>query len=102
MARSWVLIHRLVAIILLALILVHYPKTDWRTQCDAKLSARLDFYTIFLIARSCDGGLAGSPASHLGLDVGFGEGHAWRAAVDNGADRETVGLSIAADCKSVP
>lgn len=95
MAGSWVLVHGLVAVVLLALILVHDPNTNWRAQCDSELCARLDFDAILLIAGCCDGRLAGSTACHLGLNVTLGESHAWWAAVDDGAHGKTVGFAIA-------
>ena len=100
MTRSWVQVHRLVAIVLLALVLVHNPQANWCAQCDAKLGARLDFYSVFLVARSRDCRLAWSSTSHLRLDVVFSEGHARWAAVDDGADRKAMGLAIAVDCQN--
>lgn len=95
MAGPWVLVHGLVAIVLLALVLIHDPDTNWRAQCDSKLCAGLNFDAILLVSGCCDGRLAGSAARHLGLNVTFGESHAWRAAVDDGANGKTVGFAIA-------
>jgi hypothetical protein len=95
MTWSRVHIHCLVAIVLLALVLVHDPEANWSAQCDTELGTGLYLDTILLVARCGDGGLAWSAARHLRLDIGVCEGHAWRAAVDNGADREAMGLAIA-------
>lgn len=95
MTWPWVQVHGLVAIILLALVLIHDSEANWCAQCDAELSARLDLYAILLIARRCYGGLARSSAGHLRLNIGFCEGHARWAAVDNGSNREAVGFAIA-------
>lgn len=62
---------------------------------DAILGARLDLDAVLLVSRRGDGRLARAAACHLRLDVGFGQGHARRAAVDDAADGATVGLSIA-------
>lgn len=100
MTRSWVLVHGLVAVVLLALILVHDLDANWCAQCDAELRARLNLDAILFISRGRDCRLAGSPARHLWLDVGFSEGHARGAAVDDGADTEAVGFAIARACQS--
>jgi hypothetical protein len=88
-------VHSLVSIVLGALVLVHDLNADRCAQCDAKLGAGLDLDLVLLISRSCDRGLSGTPARHLGLNVGFGELHTRRAAVDDGADAEAVRLAIA-------
>jgi hypothetical protein len=93
--RPWVEIHCLVAIVLLALILVHDSETNWGAQCDAELGAGLYLDAILLVAWCGDGGLTWSAARHLRLDVVVGEGHAGRTAVDDGTNREAVGLAIA-------
>lgn len=95
MARSGVKVHSLVAIILLALVFVHDPDTNWGTQCNTELCARLNLHAIFLVSWGCDRGLTGAAASHLGLDVALREGHTRRAAIDDGTYTEAVGLSIA-------
>lgn len=84
MTGSWVHIHRLVAIVLLALVLVHDPETNWCAKGDTKLRARLDLHTILLVSGCSYGGLAWSAARHLGLDVSVCESHAWWASVDDG------------------
>lgn len=95
MTWSRVHVHCLVAIVLLALVLVHDSEANRSTQRDSKLGARLYLNTVLLVAGRRDGGLTWSAASHLGLNVGICEGHAWRAAVDNGAHREAMRLAIA-------
>ena len=95
MAGSWVLVHGLVAVILLALVLVHDPDANWSAQCNAELCTGLDLHAVLFVAGSCDSGLAGSAARHLGLNVILGEGHTRRAAVNYGADGKTVGFTIA-------
>ncbi len=95
MARSRVHVHSLVAVVLLALVLVHDPDANGGAQCDAEFCARLDLDAVLLIAGGCNGGLTRSAARHLRLDVIFGQGHARRATVDDGADGKTVGFAIA-------
>lgn len=89
-ARTRVEVHGAVAVILRPLVLVHDPHANGRSQRDAKLGAGLDFHTILLVARGGDCALARPTAGHLGLDVGLGELHARRAAVDNATDGEAV------------
>ena len=95
MARPWVDIHSLVSIILLPLVLVHDAHANRRSQRNAKLSARLDFHPVLLIAGSCDCALTRSSARHLGLDVRLCEGHARRAAIHYAPHRQAVGLAVA-------
>jgi hypothetical protein len=95
MAGSWVHVHCLVAVVLLPLVLVHDSETDRRAQCDAKLGTGLYLDAIFLITWGRYGGLARSSARHLGLDIVVCEGHAWRAAIDNGTNRQAMRLAIA-------
>jgi hypothetical protein len=89
-ARAWVQVHRLIAIVLLPLVLVHDAQANWRAQCNAKLGTRLDLDAVLLVARGGDSRLTRSPARHLRLDVVVCEGHTWRAAVDDGADGEAM------------
>jgi hypothetical protein len=95
MARPRVHIHRLVAIILFPLVLIHDPQPNWCTQSDAKLGTRLYLYAILLVTGGCNGGLAWPPARHLRLNVVVGEGHARWAAVDDGTNGEAVRFAIA-------
>ena len=100
MTRPGVHVHGLVAVVLGALILVHDPDANGCTQRDAKLSTRLDLDLILFISRCCDCGLSGASSCHLGLDVGFSKGHTRRAAINDGANAEAVGLAIAGGCQS--
>lgn len=93
--RAGVQVHGGVAIVLGALVLVEDEHADGRAQGDAAFGSGLNLNTVFFVARGRDGGLAGAAAGHLRLDVGLGEGHARRAAVDYAADRAAVGLAIA-------
>jgi hypothetical protein len=95
MAGSWVHVHRLVAVVLLPLVLVHNSETNGRAQRDAKLGTGLYLHAIFLITRSRYGRLARSSTRHLGLDVVVCKGHAWRATIDNGTNRQAMRLAIA-------
>ena len=95
MAGPGVQIHCLVSVVLFALVLVHDPDANGRTQRDAKLGAGLDLYAVLLVARCCDGRLSGSTSCHLRLNVILREAHARRAPVDDGTDAEAVGLAIA-------
>jgi len=97
MAWPGVHVHGLVAVVLLPLVLIHDPQTNWRAQCNAKFGARLYLHPVLLVPRRGYGRLAWSAARHLGLDVVVCESHAWRAPVDNGADGETVRLAIRRD-----
>ncbi|KAL8931519.1 MAG: hypothetical protein Q9216_007174, partial [Gyalolechia sp. 2 TL-2023] len=62
---------------------------------DAELGAGLDLDFVFFVAGGGEGALAGTSAGHLGLDVGFCEGEAWWAAIDDAANGEAVGFAIA-------
>ncbi|KAL9576263.1 MAG: hypothetical protein Q9212_007246, partial [Teloschistes hypoglaucus] len=64
---------------------------------EAEFGAGLDLDTVFFVAGSGEGGLAGAAAGHLRLDVGFGEGKAGGAAIDDAADGETMGFAIAVE-----
>lgn len=95
MAGTRVQVHCAAAVILGPLVLIADHHTNWGAQCNPELCARLDLDTVLLIARGCQGALAGTAAGHLGLDVVLGELHAGRAAVDDTADRAAVRLAIA-------
>lgn len=97
MAWPGIHIHGLIAVVLGALVLIHDANADRCAQCDAELSTRLDLNLVLLISRSCDRGLSGTAACHLGLDIGFGKLHTRRAAVNDGANTEAVGLAIAGE-----
>ena len=58
-----------------------------------KLGARVDGDAVLLVARGGDGRLARAAAVELGLDVGFGEGEARRAVLDDAGDGLAVRLS---------
>lgn len=88
-------VHGGVAVVLGALVLVEDEHADGGAQGDAGLGAGLDLHAVLFVARGRDGGLAGAAAGHLRLDVGLGEGHAGRAAVDDAADGAAVGFAIA-------
>ena len=95
MTRSGVHIHSLVTVVLWSLILVHDLDTNGRAQCQAELSTRLDLDLVFLISRGCNRRLTRSSSCHLGLDVGFSEGHTGRATINDGTDAEAVRFAIA-------
>lgn len=84
-----------VAVVLGALVLVEHAQANRGAEGDAELGARLDLDAVLLVSRRGDGRLAGAAACHLRLDVGFGQGHAGRAAVDDAADGAAVGFTIA-------
>lgn len=88
-------VHGGVAVVARALVLVEDEHADGGAERDAGLGARLDLHAVLFVARRRDGRLAGSAARHLRLDVGLGQGHAGRAAVDDAADGAAVGLAIA-------
>lgn len=69
-----------------ALILVQHHHADWSSQSDAELSAGLNQYSVFLIARGSDVALAWPAAGHLRLNIVLGELHSWRATIDDAAD----------------
>jgi hypothetical protein len=97
-------IHCLVSVVLLALVLVHDPKTNGRAQRDAKFGTGLNLYAVFLVARCRNGGLSGSAPRHLRLNIVFCEAHAGRASIDDGTDAEAMGLAIAdegQDCATI-
>lgn len=88
-------IHRLVSVVSRPLVLVQHAQPDRRAQSDAELRARLDLDPVLLVARRRDGALARTPPRQLGLDVEFGESHAWWAAIDDTADGATVRFAVA-------
>lgn len=95
MAGTGVQVHCATTVVLGPLILVANQHANWGTQCNAELCAGLDLDAILLIARGCQGALAGTAAGHLGLDVVLGELHAGRDTVDDTADGTAVRLAIA-------
>lgn len=95
MTRPRVQIHRLIPIILRPLILIQHHHRNRRAQRHPKLGARLDLHAVLLVAGRGEGGLPGAAARHLRLDVGFGEGKAGGAAVDDAAHGAAVGFAIA-------
>lgn len=100
MTRSRVQIHRAIAIILRSLVLIHDAHANRGAQGNAKLGTGLDLNFVFLVARGGDGALSRATACHLGLDVGFGQLHAWRHAVDDAAHAEAVRFAIAVEERS--
>jgi len=95
MAGTRVQVHCAATVVLGPLILIADHDSNWSAQCNAELCARLDLDAILLIARGCQGALAGTAAGHLGLDIVLGELHTGRAAVDDTADRAAVRFAIA-------
>lgn len=85
MAGPGVQIHRAAAVILRSLVLIAHNHRNWRTESVSALSAGLNLDSVLFIAGCSESALAGTAAGHLRLDVGLGEGHAWRAAIDDAA-----------------
>lgn len=88
-------VHGAVAVILGALVFIPDDEPYGCPECDAEFGAGLDLHPVFLIAGGGEGGLAGAPAGHLGLDVGFGELHARGAAIDDASYGEAVRFAVA-------
>ena len=86
MAGSGVHVHCAVAVVFGTLVLILDDQPNRRTEGDAKLGARLDLHTIFLVSGGCESALAGAAPGHLRLDVGFCKFHARGAAIDNTAN----------------
>jgi hypothetical protein len=95
MGRAGVDVHGLVAVVLGALVLVHDDEADRGPEGLAEFGAGLDGYAVFLVAGRGDGALARAAAVELGLDVGFGEGHAGGWVVDDAPDGFAVGFTEA-------
>ncbi len=88
-----------VAVILAALVGVLDQQRDRRAGGQAFVDARQDLHPVgFLALRDVAAG-AGATAVELGLDVGFGQRQAGRAAVDDAADRRAVALAEIGDAK---
>lgn len=85
MARPGVEIHRTTAIIFGSLILIAHNHRNWRAESVSVLSTGLNLDSVLFIAGCGESALAGTASGHLRLDVGFGKGHAWRAAIDDAA-----------------
>lgn len=90
-----VLVHCAVAVVFWSLVFVANAQADRGTESDAEFGAGLDFNFVFFVAGGGEGALAGAAPGHLGLDVGFCEGKARGAAIDDAADGEAVGFAIA-------
>lgn len=88
-------IHRATAIILGSLILIAHNHRNRRAEGISAFGAGLNLDSVLFIAGCGESALAGTASGHLRLDVSFGEGHAWRAAIDDAADRAAVGFAVA-------
>lgn len=55
----------------------------------------MDLHAVLFVSRGRQRALPGTSACHLRLNVGLGEVHAGRAAVDDAADRAAVGFTVA-------
>lgn len=95
MARPRVQIHCAPTVVLRSLVLVanHHPNRS--TQRNSKFGPGLDFHSVLLVSRRSQRTLAWTSSRHLWLDVVLRELHAWRAAIDDTADRAAVGFTIA-------
>ena len=90
-----------VAVILAALVGVVDQQRDRRAGGQALEHARQDLHRIGLVAlRDMPAG-AGAAAIEVGLDVGFTQRHARRAAVDHAADGRAMALAEVGDAKEV-
>lgn len=85
MAGPGVQVHRTAAVILWSLILIAHNHRNWRAEGVAILSTGLNLDSVLFIAGGGESALAGTATGHLRLDVGLGESHAWRAAIDDAA-----------------
>lgn len=88
-------VHGAIAVILGTLVFIPDDEPDRASEGDAELGAGLDLHAIFLVTRGREGGLPRAAPCHLRLDVGFGEFHAWGAAVDYASYGEAVGFAVA-------
>ena len=94
-ARAGEHVHGAVAVVLGALVFVSDDEAYGGSEGDAEFGAGLDLHAVFLVAGGREGGLARAAARHLRLDVGFGEFHAWGAAIDYASYGEAVGFAVA-------
>lgn len=90
MARSRVHVHRAAAVVFWSVVLIPHNHGNWRAQCDAKLSARLNLDSVLLVSWRGEGALTRPSTSHLWLDIGFCEGHTGRTPVDNAPNGATM------------
>jgi hypothetical protein len=95
MTRSWVEVHCAAAVVLRSLILIPHDHGNWRSKCDAKLSARLDLDSVFLVSWCGESALARTSTSHLRLNVRLGQSHAGRTAINDAANGAAMRLAIA-------
>ena len=88
-------------IVLAALVGVPDEQADRRAGGLALVDAGEDFHRIGFVALGDELGGAGAAAVQVGLDVGFAQAHAGRAAVDHAADGRAVGFTEVGDREEV-
>ena len=88
-----------VAVVLAALVGVADQQADRRAGGQALVDAREDLHRVGLVALRHVAAGAGAAAVEFGLDVGFAQRHAGRAAVDHAADGRAVAFAEVGDAK---
>lgn len=93
MGGAGVEVNGLGAVVVGPLVLVGDSEEDGGAEGAAKLGAGVDGDLVLFVSGGGDGGLAGAAAVELWLDVGFGEGEAGGAVVDDAGDGLAVGFT---------